>query len=127
MYKTIGAIAIVFGLLCGPLRAVERVDFNLATTQDLLDLCMVTQADPLRKEEIHFCVGYIEGTMDYHDAVVGEEMKPLVCKPAGTTRNDAVRVLVAWGQANRSNAARMNEPPVIGVVRALEQEWPCQP
>jgi Rap1a immunity proteins len=127
MHKTVVAIAIVFGLLCGPLRAVERVDFNLATTQNLLDLCSVTQADPLSREAIHFCVGYIEGAMDYHDAVVGEEMKPLVCKPKGTTRNDAVLVLVAWGQANRGNAARMNEPPVIGVVRAMEQEWPCQP
>ncbi|MEN8261675.1 MAG: Rap1a/Tai family immunity protein, partial [Pseudomonadota bacterium] len=111
---------VVLGLLAGPLRAVERDDFNLATMQDLLDLCMVIQADPLSKEAIHFCVGYIEGAMDYHDTVVGKDMKPLVCKPNGTTRNDAVGVLVAWGQANRGNATRMNEPPVIGVVRALE-------
>ena len=34
-------------------------------------------------------------------------------------------VFIDWAQTNQSNKGLMEEPTVIGVVRALEDKWPC--
>ncbi len=106
--------------------AVERVDFDLKTTQDLLDVCTVNGSDSLASEAAYLCVGYFVGAIHYHNSAVGPNMKPLVCAPKGTTRNEVIHTFVAWGQANAGNLKLMGEVPVVGAVRALEEKWPCK-
>ncbi len=122
--KFVGAI--VLCLVPALAHAVERVDFDLNTTHDLLDLCMVDESDPLAEEGAYLCVGYFVGAIHYHNSVIGPEMKPLVCAPEGTTRNDVIHTFVAWGQANAGNMELMGEVPVVGAVRAAEEKWPCE-
>ncbi len=119
-----GAIALC--LVPALAHAVERVDFDLKTTQDLLDVCTVDGSDSLASEAAYLCVGYFVGAIHYHDSVIGPEMKPLVCAPEGTTRNDVIHTFVAWGQANAENMELMGEVPVVGAVRAAEEKWPCE-
>lgn len=127
MSKILLTITLLFGMFSTPVLAVEEVDFHLKTTQDLLDVCTVKAGQPLSVEAIHFCEGYIEGAVVYHDKIIGKDMKRLICYPKGTTRNDAVYVLAEWGQANQGNAQLMNDPAMYGLIRALQEKWPCKP
>jgi hypothetical protein len=119
-----GAIALC--LVPALVHAVERVDFDLKTTQDLLDVCTVDGSDSLASEAAYLCVGYFVGAIHYHNSAVGPNMKPLVCAPKGTTRNEVIHTFVAWGQANAGNMKLMGEVPVVGAVRAAEEKWPCK-
>lgn len=126
MNKILVTITLVFGVFSTPVLAVEQVDFHLKTTQDLLDVCTVQLGNPLSIEAIHFCEGYIAGAVVYHDMIVGKDMKPIICYPKGTTRNDAVHVLAEWEKANQGNAQLMNDPAMYGLIRALQEKWPCK-
>ncbi len=106
--------------------AVERVDFDLKTTQDLLDVCTVDGSDSLAAEAVYLCVGYFVGAYHYHQSVSGPDMKPLVCAPEGTTRTDAIHIFVAWGQANAANMELMGELPIVGAIKAVREKWPCK-
>ena len=106
--------------------AVERVDFVLSNTEDLLDVCSVAENDPFRTEAVHYCVAYLEGAVDYHDAITDHEnLKRLICYPQDATREQGVRAFIEWGQAHRNEEELMSAPTVIGVVRALAAKWPC--
>ncbi len=118
--------AIVLCLVPALAHAVERVDFKLETTHDLLDLCMVNESDPLAEEGAYLCVGYFVGAFHYQQSVVGPEMKPIVCAPEGTTRNDFIHTFVTWGQANIGSKELMGEVPVVGAIRAAQEKWPCR-
>ena len=126
MSKILLTITLVFGVFSTPVLAVEEVDFQLKTTQDLLDLCTAQPGQTLGAEAIHFCEGYIVGAVDYHDAIVGKDMKRIICYPKGTTRNDAMHVLAAWEQANQGNAKLLSDPAMYGLVRAMQEKWPCK-
>jgi hypothetical protein len=106
--------------------AVEVQDFQMETTQDLLDVCAVDASDPLVTEAIHFCHGFFVGALQYHQSVVGPDMKPLICAPEGVTRNEVIQAFIYWGRAHKDDAALMGELPVVGAVRAAEDRWPCQ-
>ncbi len=118
--------AIVLCLVPALAHAVELADFELETTHDLLDLCMVNESDPLAEEGAYLCVGYFVGAFHYQQSVVGPEMKPIVCAPEGTTRNDFIHTFVTWGQANIGSKELMGEAPVVGAVRAAQEKWPCR-
>lgn len=127
MKNLVLTIALVFGFVSSSAMAAEKADFNLETTEDLLDLCMVQQGQPFSVEAIHFCEGFLSGAVRYHNAVVGKEMKPILCYPEGTTRNDAIQLLNEWGVANRGNAELMKDLAVYGLIRALQSKWSCDP
>ena len=113
-------------LLATEARTAERVDFELINTRDLLDICTAGEDDPFWTEAIHYCVAYMEGAVDYHDAITEHEnLKRLICYPASATREQGVQAFIEWGQAHSGDAKLMAEPTVIGVVRALAAKWPC--
>ena len=119
------ADAIVLCLAPAFAHAVERADFELETTHDLLDVCIVDESESLATEAAYLCVGYFVGAIHYHQSVVGPEMKRIVCAPEGTTRNDVIHTFVTWGQANMGSNELMAEVPVIGAIRAAQEKWPC--
>ncbi len=120
------ASAIVLCLVPALANALELADFELVTTHNLLNVCMVDSSDPLVAEASYLCVGYFVGAIHYHQSVIGPEMKPIVCAPDGTTRNDVIHTFVTWGQANMGSKELMGEVPVLGAVRAAQEKWPCE-
>ena len=107
--------------------AVEKRDFFLTNTQDLLELCTLPQDDPQYDKAINYCMAYIDGAVDYHDAITDhEQLKRLICYPETATLEQGVMVFIAWGEANQGNEKKMNEPTIIGLVRALADKWPCE-
>ena len=122
-------LAIVVGLALWPslALAVEVSNFTLKTTRDLLDLCTTPESDPVRKEAIHYCVGFLVGAVGYHNALAEiKDMKRITCYPEGTTREDGVRVFIAWAQARQADSSLMNESPIVGLMRSLSAQWPCK-
>ena len=105
--------------------AVTEADFEVKTTQNLLNLCTAAPNDPRYREAIHFCHGYLVGAYHYHVAQTsGEGGKPLVCFPTPPpSRNEALRMFIAWVQAHPQY---MNERPVETEFRFLTEKWPCQ-
>ena len=105
--------------------AVTKVDFEVKTTQNLLNLCTASPNDPYYREAIHFCHGYLVGAYHHYLAETGGEGgKPLVCPPTPPpSRNEAFRMFIAWVQAH---SEYLNELPVETEFRFLTEKWPCQ-
>jgi hypothetical protein len=53
-------------------------------------------------------------------------MKRLICYPATATIADGRDAFVAWGAKHKGDSERMNEMPVVGLVRALAEAYPCK-
>ena len=71
-------------LLCAPgwAGAVSEDDFDLDTTEDLIELCTVPTSDPLSGEAVSFCYGFLVGAYHYHMAEnAGPSGSPMVCIP----------------------------------------------
>ena len=107
-------------------RAVEEVDFKFRTTRALYNLCTVQPEDPLFSFARWACRGFLEATVQYHDGVSNrKDLKRLICYPAEATIADGRDAFIAWGKKNLNNTEYMNEYPVLGVVHALGEKYPC--
>ena len=106
---------------------VGETDFSLETTMDLYELCSAPTDHADYAPAIYSCRAFLEATVQYHDAVSdGKTLKRLICYPATATLEDARVAFVAWAKSNARNKAFMSEMPVLGVVRALEDKYPCK-
>lgn len=115
-------------LMAAPDRAsaVEPRDFWISNTQELLELCITPADDPLRPQAANYCMAYLDGAVDYHDAITDRsELKRLICYPDTATLEQGVLQFIEWGQAHKGDEKLMSEPQVVGVVRALAAKWPC--
>ena len=105
---------------------ITETDFKFKTTRGLFDLCSAQPDDPHFSTAIWACRGFLEATVQYHDGVSNrKDMKRLICYPKGATIADGKTAFIAWGKKNLENEEYMNEYPVIGVVRALNEKYPC--
>ncbi len=117
-----GAVALI-ALVASPAIAVEAEDLRFDTTEDLYQVCASDPSSPAQLA----CTGFIEATVQYHDGVVDKrDMKPLICYPAETTIANGRTVFVAWAETNKDDAKLMGEQPVVGLVRALAEAYPCR-
>jgi len=115
------------GLLPGMVQAVEVANFTLKTTEDLYRVCSVGPDDPLRREALDFCEGFLLGVVGYHDAVTDREhLKPLICYPQTVTRDQGIQAFVDWATSHQQDQKFMSDPPVFGAVRGLAAKWPCK-
>jgi hypothetical protein len=106
---------------------VGEKNFSLQTTRDLYELCSASTDHPDYAPAIYSCRSFLEATVQYHDAVSdGKTLKRLICYPPTATLEDARVAFVAWAKANERSKALMKEMPVMGVVRALEDKYPCK-
>jgi Rap1a immunity proteins len=105
--------------------AVTRDNFLLRNTQDWVELCSVTDKDPLRDAAIGFCHGYGVGAFHYYLAQhSGPKSKPFVCLPdPPPSRVEGVQMFIAWA---RENPQTMNEPAVESLFKFLTAKWPCK-
>lgn len=120
------AAGLVLGALAGPAFAVDADDFVIDSTRDLYDLCSAKEDDPQADNAHLLCIGYFAGAIDYHVAVIGPEMPPIVCAPEGTTRNDVIMNFIAWAGARQTDAAVMDAPPIHGALASAIDKWPCK-
>ena len=123
--KLVSAAFVMTLLKAGVAGATTAEDFEVKTTQDLLDLCTVSASDPQAQQAIHFCHGYLLGAFHYHLAESDgpDAAKRLVCfPPSGVTRNDAVAMFVEWVKAHPQY---LKELPVETEFRFLTEKWPC--
>ncbi|MGH7873207.1 MAG: Rap1a/Tai family immunity protein [Candidatus Binatia bacterium] len=106
--------------------AVTDEDFEVKTTQNLLNLCTVSASDPKSQQAIHFCHGYLVGAYHYHmaESAGPDGAKRLVCPPqsGGPVRNEAIAMFVEWAKARPQY---MKDPPVETEFRFLTEKWPC--
>ena len=106
--------------------AVEEADFKLKTTMDLYGICSVDSASPNFIPAIYACRGYIGGAVHYHDAVTDKDgLKRLICYGDTATLEEGRNAFLQWVNANKTNGKYMNEAPVVGLVRALADKYPC--
>jgi hypothetical protein len=100
-------------------------DFDLRTTEDLVDLCAVPDGDPMAEAARGFCYGFLTGAGNYHRAVkAGKGSQPLFCVPESKmTRAEAARLFVSWG---RANPRHLKEAPIDGPIRFAVATWPCK-
>ena len=117
----------VFALWPNFSRAVDTADFNLKTTEDLYRVCSVAPDDPLRREALDFCEGFLLGVVSYHDAVVKRRnLKRLICYPSTATRDQGIQAFNDWAASHQNDQKFMSDPPVVGAVRGLAAKWPCK-
>lgn len=99
-------------------------DFALRTGQDLVDLCAVGPDDAMYDDAMMFCLGVVEGMIQYHDAIAhGPDGIRVVC-PEGdddVTRSDLVATFVTWGKANPDQASAVW--PAEALVMAALDRW----
>ncbi len=121
-------LALAAGALLWPGQAPAQGDniFAVKTTGDLITICTFPEDDPMRPSAINYCLGYVDGAVDYHDVLTAhEDLKPLVCYPETATLELGASVFIAWGKEQDSDDPIMGTPPVQGVIKALAQKWPC--
>jgi hypothetical protein len=122
------ALAAVLGLaLSGNAAAVEESDLSFDTTRNLYKVCSVTSDMAEYVPASLACRAFIEATVQYHDAVSDrEKMQRLICYPETATIADGRAAFVSWAEANAGDAKLMEELPVVGLVRALADKYPCK-
>jgi hypothetical protein len=105
--------------------AVTEKDFEVKTTQNLIDLCTAAPSDPLHNQAVNFCHGFLVGAFQYYlAAAAGPEGIKLVCFPENPpTRNEAIAMFVEWAKAHPQY---MGEKPVDTEFRFLMETWPCE-
>ncbi len=107
--------------------AVQDEDLDLDTTEDLYQVCSVQPGAAEYVAASFACRGFIEGAVQYHDAVSDRKhLKRLICYPKTATVADGRAAFVAWAERNLGSARLMDELPVIGLVRALADKYPCK-
>lgn len=112
-------------LIPGWVGAVEKDDFLVDTTGDLIDLCTACESDPFHKEAVHFCVGFLVGAYHYHMVShMGPQGKRLVCLPDPLPpRAKVVSMFVDWV---KNHPEYLNEEPVDTWFRFLIETYPCK-
>jgi hypothetical protein len=116
---------VMLGILCTLFTpsALAQVDTDKLTAGDLIILCSANASDTSYASAKAFCYGYIDATLDYHQALTsGPKFKPLTCPPAGVSREEVALAVIAWSQ---QNSQVKDEQPVQMIMQAAASTWPC--
>lgn len=107
--------------------ALDNEDFDYRTTDDLYQICSIADDPETIVAPAFACRAFIAATVQYHDAVSDrKKMKRLICYPQTATIADARAAFLDWARRNANNPERMSERPVVGLVRALAEAYPCR-
>ena len=104
---------------------VTREDFQMQTTQDLVDVCSVKPGEPNYEGALGFCLGFEEGAFQYYMTLAaGSPQDRFVCPPEPVpSRAEVMQWFLAWA---RENPRYLNERPVDSLFRFLQTTWPCR-
>ena len=106
--------------------AVSENDFEVQTTENLINLCTTPVDDPLHNHAINFCHGYLAGAYHYYEAISsGPKGVQLVClSDPSPSRNDTIVMFIEWV---KTHPQHLGDKPVETQFRFLMEKWPCQP
>ena len=106
--------------------AVSEENFVLDTTDDLVAICTVPDSDPLQKEAISFCMGYLVGAYHYHVAEnSGPDGNLMVCPPdPRPPRAEVLKMFMDWV---KKHPEYKKDEPVETWFRFLTETYPCKP
>ncbi len=125
MRKTLSALGVAMMVGSAQSLAVTADDFDVKTTRDLVKLCRVDPGDDLYSAARAFCLGYVDGAWDYHQALTaGASFNAIACPGSEVTRDKAIDVFLDWAKKHAKSVA--DETPVHGVMRAFSDKWPCR-
>ena len=118
-------LVLAFLFLSGWAGAVSEKDFEVQTTQELMNLCTAAPGDPLYQQAVNFCSGYLVGAYKYYEAAhSGPNAPKLVCLPnPPPSRNNAIAMFIEWVKAHPQY---WKESPVETEFRFLNEKWPCK-
>ncbi len=124
-WKIVAFLLTALSIVSQPVFAVNERDFLVQTTGDLMNLCTVSENDPLKEEAIHFCHGYLVGAYHYYKAsTTGPGERQLVCLPEPPpSREKAISMFIEWAKAHPQYK---DELPVDTEFRFLMETWPCK-
>jgi hypothetical protein len=98
-------------------------DFQVATAQNLFDICTLDQSHPDYWTARAFCYGYFQGGTDFHEAMAPvPNFQPIACPEGAATVRDAVEAFVDYGRAHPED---LSEAPMDVMFRAVGEQWPC--
>ena len=123
---TIILLFIIVFLVPGLAGAASGKDFEVQSTENILNLCTTTPDDPLYHQAINFCHGFLVGAYRYYEAAgSGPAGLKLVCLPdPPASRNDIFAMFVEWVKAHPQY---LKEKAVETEFRFLMENWPCKP
>ena len=124
--KTIILLLAVVILLPGLAGAASEKDFEVQTTEDIINLCTAASDDPLYHQAINFCHGFLVRAFRYYEAAgSGPGGLKLVCLPdPPPSRNDTFAMFVEWTKAHTQY---WKEKAVETEFRFLMAKWSCKP
>ena len=124
--KTFSLLFVMLFLLPVIAGAVSEKDFEVQTTEHMVNLCTAAPDDPLYHHAINFCHGYLVGAFHYYEVVAsGPKGLQLVCAPdPRPSRNAVFGMFIDWAKAHPQY---WGEPPVETEFRFLMEKWPCKP
>jgi hypothetical protein len=112
-------------LIPGWAGAVDKDNFVVDTTSDLIELCTAPASDPLHKEAVNFCMGFLLGAYHYHVAAnMGPEGNRMVCPPDPLPpRAQVVSMFVEWVG---KHPEYLKHEAVDSWFRFLIETYPCK-
>jgi len=124
--KTIILLLVAAILFPGFAGAASEKDFEVQTTENILNLCTAAPDDPLYHQAVNFCHGFLVGAFHYYAAAgSGPGGLELVCLPESPpSRNDTIDMFIEWTKAHPQY---WKEKSVETEFRFLMQKWPCKP
>lgn len=121
-FSFIACVLTLLASVAAPALAVENDDLRFDTTDDLIAVCSA----PSNSAAQLACTGFIEATVQYHDAVSDRKnLKRLACFPEGTSIEDGRVAFLNWAVAKKADKKLMKELPVVGLMRSLAVAYPC--
>jgi hypothetical protein len=97
--------------------------FDPQSADDLRKLCSRQPSESHYAEARSFCLGFIEGAGQFHDAIVEvEDVERMVCANGEATLNDVVVVFLEFAA---DNPEHMGKRAVDVVIEAAAGKWPC--
>lgn len=116
------AVATVVHSVC--VLAAPPAARQVKSAAELVELCSVTADDPSYAAAMGFCMGYIDGALDYHAALTsGARFPAIVCPHSAVTREELVTVFLDWYRTSAEQGGA--GLPVEFVMRAIYEKWPC--
>lgn len=124
VYQKYFSAMIMMGCLATQSQAATNDNFLARNTQDIIELCTASPTDPLYKEALHFCHGYLVGVYQYqHDFYSEPGFSPLVCPPTPKpSRNQTIAEYVEWV---KTHPEYLQERTVDTVMKFLIEKFPC--
>ena len=124
--KTSSLLFVLVFLLPVIAGAVSEKDFEVQTTENMINLCTAPVDDPLHNHAMNFCHGYLVGAYHYYEAISsGPKGIQLVCfSDQSPSRNDAIVMFIEWV---KTHPQYLGDRPVETQFRFLMEKWSCNP